>query len=133
MDDDDKEFRRLYTDPSKFLELMNELVDQNPADAHAYFRRHWAWKELGSPALALDDLDKSLTLEDHYVTHRVKGRLLYVMGRYKEAIASLDRCQQAAPAKWPEAFGPLLRADCYARLGDEAAALADRHTLPDDH
>lgn len=30
-------------------------------------------------------------------------------------------------------FGPLFRADCHARLGDEAAALADCETMPDDH
>jgi tetratricopeptide (TPR) repeat protein len=141
MDDDDKvtredidrQFHLLRTNPAKFLELTNKLVARQPADPNAYFSRHWAWENLGSPDLALDDLDKSLALEDHYVTHSAKGRLLHGMARYKEAIASFDRCQEMEPEDWPEAFGPLFRADCYARLGDEAAALADCDTLPDDH
>ncbi len=141
MDDDDKvthedidrEFHLLRTDPAKFLELTNKLVAQHPADANAYFSRHWAWEQLGSPELALDDLDKSLALEDHYATHREKGRVLHGMGRYEEAIASWDRSQQMEPELWPYEFGPLFRADCYARLGNEAAALADCETLPDDH
>lgn len=34
---------------------------------------------------------------------------------------------------WIDAYGPLFRADCYARLGDEASALADCAFLKDDH
>ena len=37
------------------------------------------------------------------------------------------------PELWPYEFGPLFRADCYARLGNEAAALADCETLPNNH
>lgn len=141
MNDDDKvtredigrQFHLLRTDPEKFLDLTNKLVAQNQADPGAYFSRHWVWEHLGSPHLALDDLDKALALRDHYVTHSEKGRVLYGMARYKEAIASFDRCQERAPEVWPEEFGPLLRADCHARLGNEAAALADCDTLPDDH
>jgi tetratricopeptide (TPR) repeat protein len=132
-EDIDRQFHLLRSEPEKFLELTNELVDQRPDDPQAYFSRHWAWEELGSPMLALADLDQSLSLEDHYVTQRAKGRVLHQMGRYGEAIACLDHCEQMEPAEWPQALGPLIRADCQARLGNEAAALADSATLPDDH
>jgi hypothetical protein len=55
------------------------------------------------------------------------------MGRYGEAIAALDRSEQMGPEERRKALGPLLRADCYARLGDAAAALADCATLPGHH
>jgi tetratricopeptide (TPR) repeat protein len=132
-DDIDRQFHLLRTDPVKFLALTNKLVDQHPDDANAYFSRHSAWSHLDRPDLALADLDKSLALEDHYVTHRVRGGLLHGMGRHEEAIVSLDRSEQMEPERWLEAFGPLIRADCYANLGNEAAALADCATLPDDH
>jgi tetratricopeptide (TPR) repeat protein len=132
-EDIDREFHLRLTDPAKFLELTNKLVAQHPADPHAYYCRHIAWDRFGSPERALDDLDKSLELEDRYVTHTAKGRLLHGMGRYEEAIASWGHSQQMEPELWPYEFGPLFRADCYARLGNEAAALADCETLPDDH
>lgn len=132
-DDVDREFHLLRNEPEKFLELTNELVEQRPDDPQAYFSRHWAWENLGSNELALADLDKSLSLQNHYVTQRAKGRLLHGMRRYRDAVACLDQCEQMDPEHWLEAFGPLIRADCHARLGNEAAALADCNTLPDDH
>jgi len=129
----DREFHLRRTDPKKFLELMNKRVEQHPDDANAYFARHQAWSRIDRLDLALADLDRSLALEDHFVTHRAKGRVLHGMGRYAEAIASLNRCERMEPESWVEALGPLIRADCHARLGDEAAALVDCATLPDDH
>jgi tetratricopeptide (TPR) repeat protein len=129
----DQEFRFWRTDPKKFWEVTNERVEQHPDSARAYFGRHQAWERLGRLDLALADLDKSLALEDHFVAQRAKGGVLHAMGRYPEAIACLDRCEQMEPESWPEALGPLIRADCHARLGNEAAALADCETLPDDH
>jgi tetratricopeptide (TPR) repeat protein len=129
----DRQFRLWRTDPQKFWEVTNERVNRHPDSARAYFGRHQAWERLGRLDLSLADLDRSLALDDHFVTQRAKGGVLHAMGRYQEAIACLDRCERMEPDSWPEALGPLLRADCYARLGDEAAALADCTTLPDDH
>jgi tetratricopeptide (TPR) repeat protein len=129
----DRDFVLYRTDPERFLEVTNERVERRPDSANAYFGRHQAWKRLGQLDLALADLDTSLALEDHFTTQRAKGGVLHAMGRYREAISCLDRCQLMAPADWPAALGPLLRADCHARLGDEAAALADWGTIPDDH
>jgi len=129
----DREFQLRRTNPQKYWELTNKRVDLHPDSPNAYFARHQAWERLGRLDLALADLDKSLALEDHFVTRRAKGAVLHALGRYQEAIAALDRCERMEPRSWPEALGPLIRADCHARLGDEAAALADCETLPDDH
>ncbi|HTV90575.1 MAG TPA: tetratricopeptide repeat protein [Stellaceae bacterium] len=129
----DRDFALYRTDPERFLEVTNERVERRPDSARAYFGRHQAWERLGCLDLALADLDKSLALGDHFVTQRAKGGVLHAMGRYCDAISCLDRSQLMAPAEWPDALGPLLRADCYAQLGDEAAALADCAALPDDH
>lgn len=129
----DREFQLYRTDPKMFWELTNKRVELHPDSAKAYFGRHQAWKRLGQLDLALDDLDRSLALEDHFVAQRAKGGILHAMGRYPEAIVCLDRCEQMEPDEWPGALGPLIRADCHARLGNEAAALADCDALPDDH
>jgi len=129
----DREFQLYRTDPKMFWELTNKRVELHPDSAKAYFGRHQAWKRLGRLDLALDDLDRSLALEDHFVAQRAKGGILHAMGRYPEAIVCFDRCEQMEPDEWPGALGPLIRADCHARLGDEAAALADCDALPDDH
>lgn len=132
-DDIDRQFYQLLKDPEQFLELTNQLVEQNPDDANAYFARHQAWKRLGLLNFALADLDKSLQLDDHYATHGARGDTLHRLGRYQEAIDEYNRSEQMDPAQWLGGFGPLFRADCYARLGEEAAALADCDTMPDDH
>jgi tetratricopeptide (TPR) repeat protein len=132
-DEIDRELRLLRTDPQQFLELTNRRVELRPDSPNAYFARHQAWKRLGRLDVALADLDKSLALEDHFVTQRAKGGVLHAMGQYREAIACLNRCERMEPERWAEALGPLIRADCHARLGNEAAALADCDTLSDDH
>jgi tetratricopeptide (TPR) repeat protein len=132
-DDIDRQFYQLRKDPERFLELTNQLVEQHPDDANAYFARHQAWQCLGMSNFALADLDRSLALEDHYVTHRARGRVLRELGRYQDAIDAYDRSEQLDPEQWIGGFGPLFRADCHARLGDEPAALADCDTMPDDH
>ena len=42
-DDFERQFELRRTDPAKFLELMNKLVERRPDDANAYFSRHQAW------------------------------------------------------------------------------------------
>jgi tetratricopeptide (TPR) repeat protein len=132
-DDAYAEFRRLYNAPSQFLEATNQRVAEHPDDPNAYFARHQAWERLGQLDLALADIEKSLALEDHFTTHRARGGILRLMGRHRDAIDAYNRSEQMAPSEWKSGFGPLFRADCYARLGDEAAALADCNSLPDDH
>ncbi len=132
-DEVDRQFHLLRSEPQKFLALTDELVRQRPDDARAYFSRHWAGGYLNRPDLALADLDKSIALAESFTAHEARGDILHGMGRYHEAIAAFDRSEAIESDAWRDGFGPLFRADCHARLGDEAAALADCATLPEDH
>ena len=132
-DDLTRNFDLLRSDPEKYLELAEEFVRQNPDSRHAYFCRHQAWTHLGERELALADLDKALSLEQHHVTYRARGRLLRDMNRYDEAIEDFNKSEAMNPEAWLGGFGPLFRADCHARLGNPEAALADCATLRDDH
>jgi tetratricopeptide (TPR) repeat protein len=127
------QFELLKQQPEKFLELANEFLRKNPQHAGGYFSRHHAWQKLGQLQRALDDLDTSLMLEPHPVTYRAKGRNLYLMKQYEKAIEAFTESRTMDPAMWIDAYGALYRADCYARLGDEAAALADCALLKDSH
>ena len=132
-DEIDRQFYQLLKDPERFLELTNQLIERHPDDPLAYFSRHQAWESLGLLDFALADLDTSLALEDHYSTHDARGDVLRRLGRYREAIDEYKRSEQMNPIQWEGGFGRLFRADCHARLGDEAAALADCETMPNDH
>jgi tetratricopeptide (TPR) repeat protein len=123
----------LRSDPDRYLALVQTYVQEHPSDPVGYFRRHHAWERLGRRDLALKDLDHCLRLEPDWITFLARGRLLRDMGRYENAISDFNRAEAADPEAWPTALGPLYRADCYARLGNEAAALADCARLPDDH
>ena len=131
--DDGPDYKLLRSDPEKFLAMVQDHIRRYPRDPIGYFQRHHAWEKLGRKDLALKDLDYSLELEPHWATFLSRGCLLRGMGRYEDAIADLNRAETADPEVWPTAFGPLYRADCYARLGNEAAALADCAQLPEDH
>jgi tetratricopeptide (TPR) repeat protein len=131
--DDGPDYKLLKSDPERFLAIVQDYVRQYPTDPNGYFRRHHAWERLGRRDLALKDLDHSLRLEPHWVTFLSRGCLLRELGRYDDAIADFNRAEAADPESWPMALGPLYRADCHARQGNEAAALADCARLPDDH
>ncbi len=123
----------LRSDPERYLALVNAFVGQNPSHPDGYFSRHHAWMHLGRPDLALADLDESLSLDAHHVTFRSRGKVLRSMGRHADAIKDFDQSEALDPIAWREAYGPLFRADCHARLGNEAAALSDCDQLPSDH
>jgi len=126
-------FRLLQSNPSEYLEMTDDLVRQNPTDPDAYFSRHQAWIRLGKPECALADLDKSLSLQKHYVTFRARGNVLRRMGNYRAAIDDYNTSEAMNPNAWTGGFGPLFRAECYGRLGDVESALADCATLPEEH
>ena len=123
----------LRSDPERYLALANAFVHQNPSHPDGYFSRHHAWMRLGRPDLALEDLDKSLSIERHHVTLRSRGNVLRRLGRYAEAVDDFDRSEALDPTAWRQAYGPLFRAECHARLGNEAAALSDCDQLYSDH
>ncbi|HYM32116.1 MAG TPA: tetratricopeptide repeat protein [Candidatus Cybelea sp.] len=132
-DDITRQFHLLKTNPQAFLDLTDRLVKQDTSDATSYFSRHQAWHQLGRLDMALADLNSSLHLERHATTYQARGDLYRELGQYQLAIDDYNRAEALAPDNWPYCLGPLYRADCHARLGNETAAVADAETLPDFH
>jgi tetratricopeptide (TPR) repeat protein len=121
------------SDPQHYLHVTSEWIEQNPKNSHAYFERHLAWMDLGEPQLALADLKKMIELEPEPVGFVSRGEVYRFLGEYEKAIADYDRAASINPAEWQEnPFALLYKADAYARLGDEAAALGCCADLPDD-
>src|SRR5262249_23664721 len=110
-DDFERQFELRRTDPAKFLELMNKLVERRPDDANAYFSRHQAWTRLGRPDPALADLDTALALEDHYVTQRCRGQVLHAW-----ADTAKRSPRWIAPSRWTPKSGRKLWARCSAPI-----------------
>lgn len=132
-EDIDYKYALLRSDPERFLEICNRHIEQNPMDSDGYYDRHNAWAKLGQFDLALADLATSLALKPDFTTYRSRGYLLRKLGRYREAIADFDTAEAMEPEEWPDGFHLGFRADCHARLGNEAAAMADCARIPDDH
>jgi len=122
----------LRHDPQKYVEMMTSHIQDDPNDAHAYFSRHQGWEKLGRFDDALADLNKSLNLDEHFIGYFARGELLVRMGRYQEALADFNRALELDREEWLGSWGVLHRADCYARLGNEEAALADCARFGDD-
>lgn len=123
----------LHADPQKYLELVERYIQQNPSDPHGYFARHQAWMRLDKPELALEDLNRELDLVVKESVFECRGEVHRYMGRYEEAVGDFNRAETLDREEWEGGFGLLFRADCQARLGNEAAALADCLRLPDNH
>jgi tetratricopeptide (TPR) repeat protein len=132
--DEVKAFHKLLrSDPQSCLRIVNRWIAENPSGPHAYFDRHFVWMKLGEPRRALDDLSKVVELDPDQVSFRSRGEIYRHIGEYEKALADFERGQAINPAKWQDdGFGLLFQADCHARLGDEASALACCERLPDD-
>lgn len=129
-----KEFRNLLrSDPQRYLQIVNGWIAENPNNPHAYFDRHFAWMKAGEPRRALDDLNQVIELDPDSVSFRRRGEVYRHIGEYERALEDFARGEGINPAKWQEdGFGLLFQADCHARLGNEAAALACCARLPHD-
>ncbi len=123
----------LRSDPQRYLRIVNEWIQDNPENAHAYFDRHFAWMKIGEPRRALDDLNKVIELKPDMVSFLSRGEVQRHLGAYEKALEDFDRGEAIDPIEWQgTAFGPLYQADVHARLGNEPAALACCERLPDD-
>jgi tetratricopeptide (TPR) repeat protein len=123
----------LRSDPQRHLQIVTKWIAENPANSHAYFDRHFAWLELGEPQRAIADLEMVIQLDPKPVAFWSRGEVYRRIGEYEKALEDLDRAEAINPAQWTEdAFGLLVQADCHARLGNEAAALACCARLHDD-
>ncbi len=128
--------KMLRSDPQRYLRIVNEWIDENPANSHAYFDRHFAWMQVGEPRRALEDLNKAIELksEPDAMSFWSRGLVYRHLGEYEKALEDFDRGEAIDPKQWEEdvVFGLLYQADVHARLGNEAAALACCARLPDD-
>ena len=125
------DFDLMWNEPKKYIDLVNDRIRQNPAQASQYSSRARAWERLGHLDKAIDDFDKSIALKDGIIPRLSRGSALVRLGRYQEALEDFNRAESLGPESWVDCWGPLHRADCHARLGNEAAALADCERLPD--
>jgi tetratricopeptide (TPR) repeat protein len=119
--------------PEKFLAVVDEFIRAYPQHAGGYFNRHFAWARMGHFDKALDDLRTALKLNPNAAKFDALGKIYYRMGRFADAIEALNQSAALDPHTWAHSPSPLFRADCHARLGNEAAALEDCKSLPDDH
>jgi tetratricopeptide (TPR) repeat protein len=89
--------------------------------------------KIGEPRRALDDLNKVIEVDPTPVSFFSRGEVYRHIGEYEKALADFRRAEVIDPKDWQDgAFGPLFQADAYARLGNEAQALACCAHLPDD-
>jgi tetratricopeptide (TPR) repeat protein len=129
-----REFRLLRTDPQSYLAMIEERIAKDPDNPGNYFDRHFAWEQFGQLDRALADLNKALELEpEGKALLFSRGTILRSLGRYEDAIWDFDRAFALDDDKIYGDVGLVFRADCHARLGNEAAALADAARLSDEH
>jgi tetratricopeptide (TPR) repeat protein len=126
------ELRR--ADPQRFLKIVDEWIQENPRNFRPYFRRHFAWSDMGEPRRALADLDKVIELAPSQAAFCARGRVYRQLGEHANALADFRRGEAIDPKEWEGAMITLLyEADSHAHLGDEASALDCCARLPDDH
>jgi tetratricopeptide (TPR) repeat protein len=126
----------LRSDPQRYLRIVNQWIDKNPANSHAYLDRHFAWMKLGEPRRALDDLNMAIGLKSKQdpMSFWARGLVYRHLGDYEKSLEDFDRAEAINPKRWAEdiVFGLYYQADTHARLGNEPAALACCERLPDD-
>ena len=126
----------LRSDPQRYLQIVNGWLKDHPSDVDVYFSRHQGWMQIGEPQRALDDLNKSaeLTPKPEPIFLMARARVHRKLGKYKKALDDLNQADALDPKAWETdvVFGLLFQADTYARLGDEARALATCARLPED-
>jgi tetratricopeptide (TPR) repeat protein len=123
----------LRSDPHRYLRIINEWLDENPTNSQAYFDRHYAWMKMGKPRQAIKDLDKAVELNPDMASFFARALVHRHLGQYEEARKDFGHGEALDPREWEDdVFGLFYQADTYARLGDEAAALAYWARLPDD-
>ena len=122
----------LRKDPQRYLQIVNEWIRQDPRNSHAYYDRHLAWMKLGEPRSAIEDLNKTVELRPDQSVFEARGNVYRHVGEYERALQDYKHADALDPAVYEEGLTLLYQADCHARLGDEAGALACCARLPDD-
>lgn len=123
----------LRSDPQRYLRIVNEWIQDNPENHHAYFERHFGWMKIGEPLRALGDLNTAIELKPDMVSFMSRGEVYRHLGEYEKALEDFDRGEALDPQQWQEdVFGLYYQADTHARLGNDSAALSCCARLPDD-
>jgi len=122
----------LRKDPQRYLQIVDDWINENPTNSHAYFDRHRAWMKIGEPQRALADLNKAIELTPDQSAFEARGDVYRHLGEYERALRDYQHGEALNPSEWAGGYGLLFQADCHARLGDEAAALACCARMPDD-
>ena len=121
------------SDPQSYLKIVDAWLTENPNNHQAYFDRHFAWINLGEPHRALADMDRVLELAPDSLAYFSRAEVHKHLGEYDKALDDFGRSEAMIPEEWEDlGFGLLQQADCHARLGDEANALACCARLTDD-
>jgi tetratricopeptide (TPR) repeat protein len=120
-------------DPGSVVQITTDWIATDPSDSHAYYDRHTAWLRLGKAERAMADLNEAFRLAPSQSVLWARGDLHRQVGDYEHAAEDYASAEALDPEKWAEDAFPLIyQADVYARLGDEASALACCSRLPDD-
>jgi tetratricopeptide (TPR) repeat protein len=117
-------YQLLHTHPEQYLRIADDTIRQYPDDPQGYRDCVTYWMHFEQYDCALCDIDHALALRDNTMTRVERGVVLRCLGRYREAIEELSRCE----AKAAGMYSPLIeinRAAWHARLGNLEAALAD--------
>jgi tetratricopeptide (TPR) repeat protein len=124
----------LHSDPAQYVHIVNTWLKETPNDPHLLFSRQLGWMRLNQPRKALADLDKVIEVDPDAISFMSRGGVHRHLGDYEKAKADYARAEALDPEEWEKGIvlGLLYQADCQARLGDEAAALACCSRLPDD-
>lgn len=123
----------LRLDPRRYLRIVEGWISQNPDNLDAYFSRHLAWTALGEWRRVLEDLDRVIAHAPDAMDYLSRGEVHRHLGDYAKALEDFSAGEALNPEDWNGgAIGPLMQADCHARLSDEGVALAFCARLPDD-
>ncbi|HUN51517.1 MAG TPA: tetratricopeptide repeat protein [Candidatus Sulfotelmatobacter sp.] len=124
---------RLAADFVGALALCDEAIRQQPDQPHGYQRRGGTLRQMGRLNEALAGFNKLVELvPDREYAYYGRGTVLFELGRYAEAVADYSRSAELDHDQFFGAVNYLYRAECYFRLGDYEAALADCARVPDD-
>jgi regulator of sirC expression with transglutaminase-like and TPR domain len=125
-----QKFRREH--PDRFLEIVEEWLQENPRNFKPYFDRHFVWKQKGEPRRALEDLDRVIELNPTQAAFCARGMVHRELGEHENALEDFRRGEAMSKKEWQDAAVTLLfQADSYAQVGDEASALDCCARLPD--
>ena len=73
-------------DLPRYFEIVNTWLREDSQNARAYFKRHYAWEDMGELRRALDDLNKVIELAPSQGAFCARGRLYRLLGEHENAL-----------------------------------------------